>query len=383
MRLILLIAVAFGLAACSTLRVQVGVMNPEVVRERAATDRLARTMPAVMAETPTSVAQFFADRANIHAGMYNSIREAYTTEAAKHPAGSEERKQLEAAARSNAFPQRLRQDYDFWQTRAVAATATLQELWPRYQAEADPGARTRMRNALLTAFDEIEAVRDAVDRALIDDLDLVTMQDRLSGLAANQRQAIVARIQRTTRQDVAAQRKQLFDPGGIQHSPYAYYVAKAPETDWASEFDHSFGRGTFGNTDIAIKALGPGNFTIKGITFNPADVAATAAKVTSQTVLLAAQVAGVPVKLSGTPDTSKPGAALAQSSQALSTTFEQNALVDARMAAHRDALRRIGAALVRERDLVLTGTGAERRSALDSIKAVYDSQAPRLRVSSD
>ena len=54
--------------------------------------------------------------------------------------------------------------------------------------------------------------------------------------------------------------------------------------------------------------------------------------------------------------------------------------VDARMLAHRDALRRIAAALVRERDVIKNGTNAERKAALDSIKAVYESHASRLRV---
>jgi hypothetical protein len=119
------------------------------------------------------------------------------------------------------------------------------------------------------------------------------------------------------------------------------------------------------------------------VTFNPADVAATAAKVTSQTVLLAAQVAGVPVKLSGSPDANKAGAALAQSSNALATSLALNERVHTRMIAHRDALRRIAAAIVNERDVVLSGNDAERKAALDSIKAVYESQAPRLRITLD
>jgi hypothetical protein len=375
-----LITMLVLLAGCSSLRVQVGVMNPEIVRERMTADRLAQAMPGVMAATPTSVAQFFVDRLNIHATMYDTIRQAYADEALRQPAGSDDRKQLETAAADNAFPQNLRQDYDYWQIRALTATDVLQKTWPNYQKEADPAVKLRQRNALVAALDELEAVHAAVDAALVADLDLQAMTERLSQLPEEQRKSIVTRLQRKTTTAVAAQRTGLFDPGNIQHSPYAYYVGKALEKDWVPEFDKSVGRGTFGNTDIAIKALGPGNFTIKGVTFNPADVAAMAAKVTSQTVLLAAQVAGVPVKLSGAPDATKPGAALAKSSAAVSTALSTSERVDARMLAHRDALRRIAAALVRERDVIKNGTNAERKAALDSIKAVYESHASRLRV---
>jgi len=383
MRLLLLLASATILTGCSSLRVQVGVLNPDVVRERAANDRLAATMPNVMAETPTSVADFFAERANIHGRLYGGLRQVYLDEATKLTPGSDERRQLEMAARSLTFPQKLRDDYGQWQTRALAVTATLQGLWPQYQAAQDAAAKLRLRNSLLAALDEREAIRDALDQALISDLDLQQMHERVASLPPEQQKAIIERIQQSVRHEVVTQKAQLFDPGGIQHSPYAYYVAKADEKDWAAKFDHSFGRGTFGNTDIAIKALGPGNFTIKGVSFNPADVAATASKVTSQTVLLAAQVAGVPVKLSGTPDATKPGVALAQSSNALATTLALNQRVDTRMIAHRDALRRIAAAIVNERNVVLSGSDAERKAALDSIKAVYESQASRLRVAVD
>jgi hypothetical protein len=126
--------------------------------------------------------------------------------------------------------------------------------------------------------------------------------------------------------------------------------------------------------------LAPGNFTIKGISFNPADVAAAAAKVTSQTVLLAAQVAGVPVKLSGSPPQGAAGGALAQNSKGLTAVLAENERVDQRVAGQREALRRIAAAVVNERITIAKGTPDQRKAALAAIKAVYESHAPQLRV---
>ncbi len=375
-----LIALTVALSACSSLQVEVGVLKPEVVRGRAENDRLTRSLPSIIAETDTTVGQFFVDRINVHATAYDRIREAYSTEAVKLSEDNPERALLNSAAESMTFPDQLRDNYRYWETVTLGADSSLRSLWPAYQAEVDPSERHRLRQQLLARLDERESVSENVNRLLIEDLDLTRMKERLQDLPEAIQVPLIEKIQQSVRQDLKTQRTQLFDPGGIQHSPYAYYVAKADDEDWALQFDYTKGRGTFGNTDIAIKALAPGNFTIKGVSFNPADVAATAAKVASQTVLLAAQIAGVPVKISGAPPSGQAGAALAQSSGALNDAIARNARVDQRLIAHRDALRRIAAAIVRERQVILSGTAAQRHSALEAIKAVYESHAPQLSV---
>lgn len=369
------------MSACASLNVEVSVLNPEIVRERAADDRLAKAMPSIMAQTDISVSGFFVERSNIHGKVYFMMRNALNDEAKKSTTKNPQ--ELQETAKTLHLTEEQKSDYRFWEDRALLSVKRLQKEWPAYQAESDPAARVRRRNTIIATLDEFKSIQDEVDLQMAKDLDLATMQDRLKALPADIRDSVIKKIQKTIVSDIAAEKYQLFDPGNFQHSPFAYYVVKAPDKDWARDYDKSYGKGIFGNTDIAIKAIGPGNFTIKGVSFNPADVAVTAAKVTSQTVLLAAQIAGVPVKLSGTPNTDKPGAALAQSSQALGQSLALNERVDIRMIAHRDALRRVAAALVRERKVIASGSDAERRSALLSIKAVYDSQASRVRVSTD
>ena len=56
-----------------------------------------------------------------------------------------------------------------------------------------------------------------------------------------------------------------------------------------------------GNVNIAIRMSPSGNFTLKGMTLDPSAVAQVAAKVGTQSIMLAAQMAGVPVNI-GNPD---------------------------------------------------------------------------------
>jgi MoxR-like ATPase len=119
------------------------------------------------------------------------------------------------------------------------------------------------------------------------------------------------------------------------------------------------------------------------LSFNPADVAGAASKVATQTVLLAAQIAGVPVKLSGTPDPQMSGAALATSSSNFAQTLATSAQVNEKVRAHRDALLRIAASILQERNIVASGTDADRKASLDVIKAIYASHAGRLPVTTN
>jgi len=197
---LLAIAVLLAVSGCASLRVQVSVLDPEVVREMADADRLMRDLPSILTETETSVAQFFVERKDIHGTIYGAIRQAYTAEAAKYPATSNDYRQLTAAADGSVMPASLRADYEYWQIRMMAATRTLQELWPSYQAVTDPSEKLRLRNRLLSALDEREAVQHAVDQALINDFDLESLKKRLAELPPQLRAQLAKSIQRDSGQ---------------------------------------------------------------------------------------------------------------------------------------------------------------------------------------
>lgn len=89
-------------------------------------------------------------------------------------------------------------------------------------------------------------------------------------------------------------------PGqSLSNSDYAYAVMSADDHQWQEKFNHAKGNGRFGNSDIAIKLDSSGNFTVKGMQFDPSTVATIAAKVGTQSLLIATQLAGVPSTYSG------------------------------------------------------------------------------------
>jgi hypothetical protein len=369
---------ALSVAGCSSLSVQVDVLRPETVSARAEADAIVQAMPLIAAEDDLSVERVFAEIINAHFGAYQDLADKYRVTASALPAGSEEHEQLEGAAESLAsLTPTMREFYQRKEGEVKATNASLRKLWTDYQAATDATSREQLAHRLTAQMAERRAILASVYAMIGHDLD-----GRVADLPQAAATSAAATIV-TAESEVRQKLTQLFDGGGLIDSRYTFYVVSAAETEWAPMFDRTFANGLFGNTDIAIKALGPGNFTIKGLSFNPADVAATAAKVTTQTVLLAAQIAGVPVKVSGTPDPQTNGAALATSSSALAQTLSQSAQVDQRVVAHRDALMRIASVILQERGTIATGTAADRKASLDVIKAVYSSHAARLPVTVD
>jgi len=160
-------------------------------------------------------------------------------------------------------------------------------------------------------------------------------------------------------------------------------VASALEDKWSPQFNKTVGNGWLGNLNLAIKMVDLGDFTIKGVTFDPSDVARVVSKVTIQAVVLAAQMYGVPIKppTGGNTQTPTDGMALATSSGRLADVQATAALRDAKLQDYRSALLTIALAIVREQ-AKLVGTDAERKAAIDAIKATYAAHKARLDLSS-
>lgn len=373
---ILLVLLGGVCTGCASLRIDVGVLNPEVVRAMAEEDKLGHLLPKIVSEPETAIVGRFGAVLNEHGQAYTRVARGYDEAAEKLPADSAEREELMAAAKLYSMPKRVRDIYSATQTSIFANTALLRDLWGKYQ-EASQEQRGELRRKLLWALDEREKTLDAFRAAVAADLREVEntiTNDRRLGVA--ERLALLHGVQRETEPATAKELKQLLDTGGFEHSPYAYYVVNASDDQWAAKFNKTIARGFFGNSDIAVKALGPTNFTIKGLSFNPADVAATASKVMTQTVLLASQIAGVPVQVTGSPTPAPP--ALAHSSNRLATTMAINEQRAQQLQAHREALLRIGVAILREKAAL--SDDERREQALEAIRAVYESQATRIPI---
>jgi hypothetical protein len=374
----IMLTVLSGVLACSSLSVQVDVLRPEIVSSRANADAITRAMPLIVVEDDMSVERVFLELMQAHYDAYQDIADRYRADAEALPRDSQERVDLNIAASSlETLSDEMKDFYRRKEQNVKAINAMLRQLWVDYGAVNDDAAREKIGQRMFTGIIERQALLQSVYAMIGHDLD-----DQLEGfpdIGKSTAKAVIKRTEAIVRQGM----KNLFDGGGLLHSGYTYYVVGAEESDWALMFDRTFANSLFGNTDIAIKALGPGNFTIKGLSFNPADVAAAASKVATQTILLAAQIAGVPVKVSGTPEPNTDGAALAKSSSTFSKTLEDAALVDEKITAHRDALMRIASVIVQEREIVNNGTPAERKASLEVIHKVYLSHADRLPVTSN
>jgi hypothetical protein len=156
----------------------------------------------------------------------------------------------------------------------------------------------------------------------------------------------------------------------LAESAHAYAIASAPEERWAPEFNRTFGRGTFGNLNFAVKMVGLADFTIKGVTFDPSKVAEVASKVTTQSLLLAAQIVGVPVT-GLTLSQDDPGRALAERSAELATTLESNQRFAAQEQLRQDAITAILTRIGEEANN-LSGDEAQQNEARSAILATYN-----------
>jgi hypothetical protein len=112
--------------------------------------------------------------------------------------------------------------------------------------------------------------REQITRRFSDHVhrDMLDVEVALKGnaeIGASAKKAVQQAVDTQANATSQAVRKEIIDSGGLEHSPYAYIVASADKLHWAPRYNDTVARGMFGNTDIAIKAIGPVNFTIKGL----------------------------------------------------------------------------------------------------------------------
>lgn len=190
--------------------------------------------------------------------------------------------------------------------------------------------------------------------------------------AAKQQQAVVAAV---------AQRS-LIEGAELTHTEFAYIVASAPDKLWFPNYNQAAGSGTFGNVDIVIKMNSTADFSVKGMRFDATTVATVASKVTTQAVLLGAQMAGVPVTTAST-GTTTGGDALSKSSADLAAgeaaLAKRQALSDAQRSAIRAAARTIlGARAQLEERAFKKQPVADRAPLHDSIDSTLSALRPLI-----
>jgi hypothetical protein len=366
---LLLLATAAG---CASLTVQVDVLNPEVVEREVARRLLTEVLPPILARDEREVRAQVLEAQNSHFQFYQRLSEEYEKDAAatKDSVQSDALRMLAAD---------LQSDFDTsWTPYYEEKTAALIAL--RRELEADAArlraapedARKPICDAIVGRLGQWDATVQAIEKAIRDDLgDQIAIGQEGGGLSPAKADGL--------RAEAAAESKrarQLFESGGFLDSPYAYAVVAAQKNGWASKFDRAHAIGWFGNTDIAIKALAPGNFTVKGVSFNPSDVAVAVSKALTQAVILAAQIYGVPIPSPSATPTS--GAGMAASSARIAPVQQTSHAAEARQRNHRDAARAIAEAIVAEAAPLSGADAAKRKSAIDAIAAAYAAQKSRL-----
>lgn len=370
MRFILLIVLTVVLSGCGSLHLEVSVLAPKVV-EHELDRRLLREQLAVVLGQPGDEAERpIVEVERQHFEFLGALEEAYrrSSERATNP---EEQLILDAQIASvdqsmatfrprYADAMQLMKDI---QARVAAHEASLDQAGEedRARIEAEMARQLRIRAARLASLQR--EVEDEILESLESSPDEVRSQVAKAG-----RQAI-----RTSRASLIAGQ-------GLVQDPLAHTVASSADEAWAPGFNQVLGRGTFGNLNMAIKMEELGDFTLKGLTFDPSDVARVAGKVTTQALILASQIAGVPIATTstqpGTPATT--GQSLATSSKRLAAAESERALAQAKSAAHAEGLFAVAQVVLREWPAL--ESESRRAGGVAAIKSGFAANLPRLKM---
>jgi hypothetical protein len=390
-RTLLALSLMLMCCACAHLQVQVAVLNPAYLEAHSDQEGDRKKLVGVLSGSEEDIRAQLQPSRDLVEAQYDALIKLYE-EAAKKP-GADTSGNLMGAAKS--LQQHAKEDF-----RTIVFEPTVQALL---------GIKAQILQRLTQESGQAEVdVLDGNQRIPEDVLRLLNKwsarilkyesdaQAELGQFGAQAEQDLPAGQKGTadsttqaTKQEVTASLSSLIGPGqSVANDINAYLVASAPSGAWEPEFNKTVVDARWGNLDTAIKLIGLGEFTIKGVTFDPSKVAQVASKVATQSLLMATQIAGVPVKLQGSAGSggATDGAALAQASGALS---DAEAQIDQQNAAARDyrrALVDIAQAILRETPQLVGPKGTEdsagaqeaRLAAIKGIQATFEAQKPRL-----
>jgi hypothetical protein len=167
-------------------------------------------------------------------------------------------------------------------------------------------------------------------------------------------------------------RDSIISPGdSVRSSEKAYALASAPESAWSKRFNLAKGQNFLGDGDIAIKLNSQGNFSVKGLTFDPSSSAKLLSKVAIQSLSYYAQLSGLPLGFSN-------GFAQKDSTNAADTSASHAIGVGAYTAGLASAAesRRL-LALDRVRSLMAIGVGVFGTTTNSSVKTTAERKAAK------
>jgi len=356
------------------------VLDPRVVEEAQNANLIATGLPVLLAATPPSIAATVNTAQNAHFQAYQKLAAAYRADAAAAQSIGDATK----ASALRAIGEDLRTVFNRSVAPLYTAIASDLQLYA-----ADLKRLLANKYAVVPGDPEYAGVVAIlrVWRERVVQLQALIGNDKQRGRELSQLplgnplraeiQQLVVDAQVATAADTLAQLS-------IQSSPFAYAVASAPKERWAGRYNKVYSRGDLGAFDVAIKLdPGTGNYLIKGLAFDPSDVARVASKVTTQALLIAAQMAGAPVKLATSAGDTTPGAALSVSSGALADAQASLAVRRARQEARRAALLTLANTIVNEEKNLQSADDAMRKGAMTAIRVAFSKREAILRGTPD
>lgn len=383
MRLFIALSLLATLSGCGVLKVEVAVLDPVVFEEVRAAEAAREYLPVVLGETRTTLASRVDALHAQHRAFYEQLKNEYLAEAARADSPDPTTIAGIADVLLPNFDYTEAPKYEEFQGKLELLRSTIVELTARVDASAIfEEARARASSARAARLLEYSRLVEGIALYVATDTNGQVADIRAKfGLAA----APTAEKIATEALKVKDAARALKPPGAavsLAGSYFAHAVASAPESKWHQSFNKAVGRGVWGSVDIAIvmnpaeSTHFPGDYSVKGMTFNPSDTIAATGKIFTQGLVLLAQASGVPV--TGSSDPTTPGGSLAASSSRLQQGKNLLAQKEQQLGAHSDALQSIATAILAEGTNLVSSDATVRGGAITAIEARYSTQKGRL-----
>lgn len=359
------VGIAALLSGCAELQVQVDIINPSYVVDEMEYFRLERAFTRIRGSDPSDIDAQVDALQQRHQDAMLELASIYDVDAAAAQNPAVRSTFVDTAQGLRSTVQSGGVTYNEFQQ----FKSDLRRLDDEIQQKALEPEAYSGQGRLATALQNLVMQRLRRDKNF--------RADRLAEIRYNAEQTNTpaATERRAPIVNAAIALRSAIGGGSLVRSDHAFFVANAPPNAWKEEFNRAFGSGKFGNSDIAIKLGTDGDFSVKGLTFDPSTVAAVAAKVTTQALLVAAQISRVPVQTkslaSGSPT---PG--FLDTGDAMAETERTLAARQASLDNQRKAIEGLALAVLHEEQAIKDK--ASRAAALTAIRASFDALRPSL-----
>lgn len=357
--LALLVALSTG---CSSLSVQVDILDPVGVRVVAEESLLLQDYSEIRNATDADIDREVDRLLGRHRSLYVRLANGYRAEAQREGVSEDHRRTYERSAgrldRAFEGPGGFGQPYERYKGALKEQARRVRQVASRHPLTADHGLPAPLRDALWARRVALAPLLDV----LIENIDAA--QAQLDAMP--DRDEAAASLVVTMSTELKQVARSIVGDGSLVASQYAHPVASAAEGGWTSMFDHAWGNATLGNSDIILRMNRRGEFTVKGMHFDPSTMASLANKVTTQALLLATEMSGVPIDASAAASGERSG--LAAVSSGATSIGDALSTRKAKKDAWQIALRHLDLAILAEEQEI--SATAEQRDAAD--KAIAD-----------